>query len=171
MEPVKGGGLIRLPEGAQAIYDDLHGGSNASYALRFAAGCPGVFMTLSGMSNMEQMEDNLATMAEFKPLTVAEQAAVARVCGAFRETDLIPCTGCRYCTDGCPMGIAIPDLFSCMNAKKAFGDWNQDFYYGVVTKSGAPASACIECGACEGSCPQHLPIRDLLKEVQAEFEG
>ncbi len=171
MEPVKGGTLVNLPEDARAVLDGLHGGSPASYAIRFAAGFEGIFMVLSGMSNLEQMQDNLSYMAEFTPLNKAEREAVSKVCAILRAQHMIPCTACRYCTDGCPMHIAIPDLFACMNAKQIYHDWNADYYYeDVYTKRNGKASDCIACGKCEHSCPQHLPIRQLLRDVAAEFE-
>lgn len=170
MEPVKGGNLVNLPDDARAVLDALHGGSPASYAIRFAAGFDGIFMVLSGMSNMAQMEDNLSYMKDFKPLDEKERAAIGEVCRIFHSKHLIPCTACRYCTDGCPKHISIPDLFSCMNAKQIYHDWNPDSYYGVYTKHNGKASDCIGCGKCERSCPQHLPIRSLLRDVAAQFE-
>lgn len=171
MEPVKGGSLVNLPEKAKAVLDGLHGGSPASYAIRFAAGFDGIMMVLSGMSNMEQMQDNLSYMKDFKPLNQTEHDAIAKVCEVFRSMQLIPCTACRYCTDGCPKHISIPDLFSCMNALKLHRDWNANYYYEeVYTKHNGKASDCIGCGKCEKSCPQHLPIRSLLKDVAKEFE-
>jgi hypothetical protein len=171
MEPVKGGSLVNLPAKAQAVLDELHGGSNASYAIRFAASCDGVMMVLSGMSNMDQMQDNINFMKDFIPLSTTEHEAIRKVCDIFRAQGLIPCTACRYCIDGCPKKISIPDLFACMNAKKAFHDWNQDYYYNMVhTVRNGKASACIKCGKCEFVCPQHLKIRDLLVDVAKEFE-
>lgn len=171
MEPVKGGTLVRLPEEAQNIFDALGGGSNASYAIRFAASFEGIMMVLSGMSDMQQMQDNLSHMKEFRPLDERERAAIEQVCAVFRGMHMIPCTACRYCTDGCPRHISIPDLFSCLNAKNIYHDWNADYYYReVYTKRGGKASDCIGCGRCEKSCPQHLPIRALLKDVAKEFE-
>ncbi|MDE5565608.1 MAG: aldo/keto reductase [Anaeroplasmataceae bacterium] len=172
MEPVKGGNLVNLPSDAQKIFDDLQGGSNASYAIRFAAGFDGVFMVLSGMSNMEQMLDNISYMKDFKPLNEKEKEAVHQVCDVFKNMHLIACTACRYCVAGCPKHISIPDLFSCMNTKNIYHDWNANYYYSNVhTKFGGKASDCIECGKCENACPQHLPIRKLLKDVAKEFEG
>ena len=115
MEPVKGGSLVNLPDDAKKIFDDLHGGSPASYAIRFAAGFPGMMMVLSGMSSLEQMKDNLSYMKDFQPLNDAEMAAVHQVVEEFRKMNLIPCTVCRYCVEGCPRHIAIPDLFAIFN--------------------------------------------------------
>ncbi len=170
MEPVKGGLLAQLPDEAQPVFDALGGGTNASYAIRFAAGQEGVMMVLSGMSDLAMVKDNCGYMADFQPLTGEEQAAVARVCEIFRSLGSIACTSCRYCTDVCPQSIPIPALFACMNNKKRFKNWSADFYYSLHTKQGGKASTCIECGACEGICPQHLPIRELLKDVAGEFE-
>ena len=171
MEPVKGGNLVNLPEEARKVLDELHGGSPASYAIRFAAGFPGMMMVLSGMSSMEQMKDNLSYMKDFQPLNETELEAVKKVQSIFRSMNLIPCTACRYCTDGCPRQIAIPDLFAVMNTKQIYHDWNADFYYNnVYTGAGRRASDCIQCGRCEKACPQHLPIRRLLTEIAAEFD-
>lgn len=172
MEPVKGGNLANLPEQAKAALDGLGGGSPASYAIRYAAGFEGIIMVLSGMSNMEQMEDNVACMKDFRSLNKQETAAIEKVCNIFHSMNLIACTSCRYCVAGCPKNISIPDLFAVMNTKQIHHDWNADYYYNVVhTANGkGKASDCIKCGKCEQACPQHLHIRDLLEDVAKEFE-
>ena len=174
MEPVKGGSLVNLPESADKILREAGSGSNASYALRFAAGFKNVCMVLSGMSDTMQMEDNLNTMKDFKPLTKKEAAAVDKVCEIFKSLQLIPCTACKYCTqeNKCPKNIRIPDMFSSLNAYEAFHNWNTKYYYNsILTAAGhGKASDCIKCGMCEKVCPQHLNIRELLTQVAAKFE-
>ncbi len=171
MEPVKGGSLVKLPDAAKAVFDSLGGGSYAEYAIRFAAGQPGVVMVLSGMGNMDMVRDNIGYMQDFKPLDEREMAAVDKVCEIFRSLGSIPCTACRYCTEVCPKGIPIPETFACLNSKRVFNDWNAAFYYNQIhTKTAPKASECIKCGLCEAACPQHLPIRDLLAQAVEVFE-
>ena len=174
MEPVKGGNLVKLPQDAQQVLDALHGGSNASYAIRFAASFKNMEVVLSGMSTLEQMKDNVSFMKEFVPFTEEEFEAVEKVAEVFYSHHMIPCTGCHYCVEEnhCPKNIRIPDMFSTYNTKKTFGDWNADYYYNnvLVSDTHAKASACLKCGKCEKVCPQHLSIRELLKDVAAEFE-
>jgi len=164
MEPVKGGSLVNLPEAAQKVLDNLKGGSNASYAIRFAAGFEGIMMVLSGMSSLAQMEDNISFMADFQPLNEAEQEAVKKVCAIFRNQGLIPCTACRYCTEVCPQEIAIPELFACLNAKTSGEHVN-------YPQGTTPASQCVKCGACEKICPQNLNIRELLVVAAEALEA
>ena len=173
MEPVKGGGLVRLPKEACKVFDNINKDkvfSYASYAIRFAASFDGVYKVLSGMSDLEQVIDNTSYMKKFIPLNDEEMNAIWKVCDILKNLGGIPCTACRYCIDGCPMKIAIPDLFACYNAKMQFKDWNSSYYYDIHTKDGGKASECIKCGLCEGVCPQHLKIRDLLEKVSKTFE-
>lgn len=172
MEPIKGGSLLNLPQEALDILRELKGGSPASYALRFAASFPGIEMVLSGMSNREQLFENIGFMDDFKKLSPQEFEALEKVCEIFAKQNAIACTACEYCLDECPEHIKIPDLFSLMNAKKLYKNWNTDYYYhNVQTVHGGKASDCIGCGKCERICPQHLKIRELLKETAAEFEA
>ena len=171
MEPVKGGNLAQLPKDAMEVIHGLHGGSAASYAIRFAAGFDGVQMVLSGMSDMAQLYDNLSCMKTSVPLNRTELAAIGQVIEIFKSKNLIPCTACRYCVAGCPQNISIPDLFACLNTKNLYHDWNADYYYNEVhTKTKGKASDCVACGKCEKICPQHLQIRALLKDVAQAFE-
>ena len=170
MEPVKGGHLVNLPEPAKKVFEKLGDASPASYAIRFAASFEGIFMVLSGMGNMEMINDNVSFMKDFKPINNTELRAILEVLETIKSLGAIQCTSCRYCVDGCPMGIKIPDLFTCYNGKKIWNAWNYNSYYRTLTKDGSSPTTCIECGACESSCPQHLPIRELLKEVSATFE-
>ena len=169
MEPVKGGKLVNLPKDADDIIKELNGGSNASYAIRFAASFEGVFMVLSGMSNMEQMEDNVSFMKDFVPLNDKEFEALAKIRKIITGEKLIGCTGCEYCLEGCPKHILIPNLFKCLNQHKRSHDWTVDDYYKYSTRD-SKASDCIKCGKCEHICPQHLNIRELLEEVSRTFE-
>ena len=168
MEPVKGGKLAQLTEDAARELEGL-GGTPASYAIRFAAGFAGIFMVLSGMSALEMVKENCAFMADFKPLNEEELAAVSRVVEIIRKQDAIGCTACGYCLAGCPAGISIPNLFACYNSNKIYRDFNSAYYYRLHTVSGGKPESCVDCGQCEDICPQHLPIRKLLKEVAASF--
>ncbi|MBQ2468093.1 MAG: aldo/keto reductase [Clostridia bacterium] len=169
MEPVKGGALAKVPDEAAEVFRAL-GGSPASYALRFAADQEGVFMVLSGMSDLEMTKENIAVMSDPKPLSEEELAAIDRVREIFSERHAIPCTSCRYCTERCPVGIPIPEIFSCLNTKEEFGTWNANFYYSKHTSSAPKASECLGCGACEDACPQHIEIRSLLERAVELFE-
>ncbi len=162
MEPVKGGSLVNLPDAAKRIFDARNAGSYASYAVRFAAGFEGIMMVLSGMSNLEQMQDNLSYMSDFQILNQEEQEAVKKVTAILRNQGLVPCTACRYCTEVCPQEIPIPELFAALNAKRK----NQN----PSAVTGTSPSECIKCGACETICPQNLTIRELLTVVSEEFK-
>lgn len=168
---MRGGSLAQnLPEEALKILSDLRGGSPASYALRYAAAFDGVFMVLSGMSSVEQAEDNIRCMRDFRPLTEQELAAVDQVREILKRQDLIACTACRYCVEGCPEQILIPRLFACLNAKKKFQDLDNYGSYVHYTAKYGKASDCIGCGQCERVCPQHLPVVAILKEVAEVYD-
>ena len=162
MEPVKGGSLVNLPQEALSLLTE---GSAASYAVRYAASHDNVVMVLSGMSNTEQMEDNLSTMADFKPLSEEEHQIIDKVRTLYQAQHKIPCTACRYCVDGCPAGIPIPEIFALRNA--VLGEEEVDA--GAYRTFSATVADCVDCGQCESACPQNLQIRDLLKEVDKAF--
>lgn len=175
MEPVKGGTLAQVPEPVEKVFKEYHPElSVPSWAIRFAASLDNVMMVLSGMSNMEQMLDNLSYMENFQPLDEREQQIVLQAVNLINENIAVPCTGCSYCTDGCPMNIAIPKYFSLYNAdlqEIKEKSWTpQGEYYDNLTKSFGKASDCIACGQCESACPQHLPIIEHLKTVAGHFE-
>ncbi len=170
MEPVKGGYLANLPDEARAILSEAGEGSPAGYAVRYAASFEGVKMVLSGMSDMAQVEDNVATMRDFKPLSESEFSAIERTRDVLIKMNRIECTACRYCTDGCPMGISIPDIFALYNSKVCYKNWGTEKEYEKLTEKGGKACDCISCGQCEGSCPQHLPIIELLAKVSEKYD-
>ena len=128
-------------------------------------------MVLSGMGNMQMVSDNCGYMADFKPLNEEEAAAVEKVCEIFRNLGAVSCTACRYCTEVCPQGLEIPTMFSCLNAKKIFQSRSAIYYYQQYAEEGKRAKDCLQCGACEGICPQHLPIRELLQTISQEFDN
>lgn len=170
MEPCKGGSLIRLTEEAQAIYRDTGANSPAYYAFNYVKELEGVKVVLSGMSNLHQVQENCSIFSSETQMSLEERHAIDEVCRIYRSKDLIQCTSCNYCTATCPMSIKIPDIFSCLNKKRIFRNWNQDYYYRYAIASEGKASSCIRCGQCESRCPQHLPIRELLLEAAKEFE-
>ena len=171
MEPVKGGLLANMPESVEKIFREADPNlSPASWAVRYAASLPNVEVVLSGMSNMEQMEDNLSFMQDFKPLTDEECEVIDRAIEALNEVDRIRCTNCHYCTPGCPMEIRIPEIFNVMNVYKVYGDLQRAREDYTWRPGGPKASECIKCGQCEDACPQHLSIMDLLDEVAEKLE-
>ena len=176
MEPVKGGTLANLPEEAQALVNAMNPSVSASsWAIRFAASLPNVMMVLSGMTTLAQMEDNSSYMQNFEPLTEEETNTLFKVADIINSQTAIPCTGCSYCTEGCPMQIAIPQYFSLYNEDMrenlAEKGWTINFTnYSLVAANAGKASECVACGQCEALCPQHLPIIEELKKVAAHYE-
>ena len=168
MEPVKGGMLATPPKTVENILKAADPeASNASWAVKFAANLDGVMVVLSGMSNIEQMKDNISYMKEFEGLSEEEESVIKRAQEELSRIPLIPCTSCNYCAKVCPMNIAISASFSAMNmltlynnmgAAKREEGW-------ALQKGKARASECIKCGACESVCPQHIKIRDELEKV------
>ena len=158
MEPVKGGSLVNLPQKALEL---MTGGSPASYAIRYAAGFEGVAMVLSGMSDEAQMADNLSFMTDFKPLDEKEHEMICQARTLYQAQHRIPCTACSYCTEGCPAGIPIPEVFAHFNALHSDPPQETDSGYPIP----GPAD-CLNCGKCAAVCPQHLQIPRLMKEIQ-----
>ncbi len=176
MEPVKGGTLANVPEEARKLFE-AEGSSMSvpSWAIRFAASLPNVMAVLSGMSSFAQIQDNLSYMADFKPLTDKEKDVCFRVADIINSQITVPCTACHYCTEGCPMNIAIPEYFSLYNEDMRENleekGWTINFTnYELLSKERGKAKDCIACGQCEGVCPQHLTIIDFLKDVSAHFD-
>ena len=159
MEPVKGGTLVNLPDKAMK---ELKGISPAELAIRFAAGWPNVFMVLSGMSDMAQMEENVSFMKDFKPLTYQQEQMVERVRSIYQAQNRIPCTGCRYCVDGCYGQINIPQVFACMNDVLEGKEGAMDAYKALDRG----ADRCIGCDMCSHVCPQGLNIRMLMDQIK-----
>ncbi len=176
MEPVKGGTLAKVPAEAEALFKEHDASMSVpSWAIRFAASLPNVMVVLSGMSSIDQMKDNLSYMKEFRPLSEEEQKICFKAADIINSQIAIPCTGCSYCTEGCPMNIAIPQYFSIYNEDMREHleekGWTINFTnYEIISGTRGKASDCIACGQCEGVCPQHLSIIDYLKDVAAHYE-
>ena len=172
MEPIKGGTLANPPKAVRDLLTSARPDlSVASWAIRFVASLDGIITVLSGMSTEEQMADNLSYMADFKPLSEDEKKVIKQAQDILDGIDSIPCTSCHYCTDGCPMQIPIPEIFSARNKQLIWEqkEAGQADYDKAVSNKGM-ASACIQCGQCEGVCPQHIDIINRLQDCAAAFE-
>ena len=172
MEPVKGGTLAEPPSGVRKVLQEAsQEASFASWAIRYAASLDGIITVLSGMSSVEQMEDNISYMKDFKPLSGAEQEVVRQAQRVLSESTSIPCTACRYCTAGCPKNIPIPEIFGARNQQLI---WEQmeagRRRYARAVKDAGKASDCIACGRCESACPQHLGVIEYLKDCAEQLE-
>ncbi len=173
MEPVKGGVLAKVPDEVKMAFENVNPSmSAASWAIRYAASVPGVFMTLSGMSSLGQMEDNIGNMQAFSPLSEKERAVVNAAAGIVTNTLAVPCTACDYCVGECPSNIAIPKLFALYNDQSRTQlSPTHTTYYANLCAAGGKASDCIECRACEARCPQHIEISKRMKDAASIFES
>lgn len=169
MEPVRGGKLAKLPDYLHEELKQFGDASDASYAIRFAATHENIFMVLSGMSNYEQMCDNVSYMKDFKPLSKEEFDEILHIADELHKVVTIPCTGCRYCTKGCPMKINIPEYFKIYNDHKSFNGRSLYKVYNELKSKGSSCKDCIKCGKCEDICPQKIDIRHQLEIIANEF--
>lgn len=166
MEPVRGGYLATLDEQRAKPFLEMEPNrSIASWAIRWVESLPQVTVVLSGMSDMAQLEDNVAMMTNFEPMNEKELEAVAKVVEEIRKVNDIPCTGCRYCMD-CPMGVDIPEIFAIYSRLKIFGK-NKSFVedYKEVMENGNGAEHCVGCQQCMNHCPQSIEIPDKLAMI------
>ena len=170
MEPVKGGTLAKLPADIEQLFKDYNpDASLPSWAIRFVASHEGLVTVLSGMSTLEQLEDNVSFMENFKPLSEEEFKVIDQAVEKLNAKPSIPCTGCSYCTKDCPQGVNIPGIFKAINFKNIFdNEVSAKNEYKWAANSGVKASDCIACGQCESVCPQHIEIIEELKKC-AEF--
>ena len=172
MEPVKGGTLANpLPTVQDLMKEYNPDASPASWAIRFAASCDNVMAVLSGMSTLEQMQDNISYMKDFQPLNEEEKNIINKIQEIMKTVDSIPCTGCKYCVDGCPMNIMIPGILAARNKKIIFNaDDRAKLEYDRAITDHGKASECIQCGQCESVCPQGINIITQLEKA-AEYFG
>ena len=173
MEPVKGGKLADPPEQVKALMKAYApNASFASWAIRFVASLDGILTVLSGMSNTAQMRDNLSFMQDFRPLNAEERAIIRKAQEIYQKSAAVPCTGCGYCKEGCPKGIEIPAVLEALNLHLVSGQTAEGkaAYDALLRAGSAPASACIGCKKCEGTCPQHIGITEALQQATGLYE-
>jgi len=172
MEPIKGGSLATMNPEIQNIFKEANPNvSTASWAMRYAASLDGIITVLSGMSNLEQMEDNIKCMSGFTPLMPKEYEIIESVLVELSKVPIIPCTECGYCLDDCPQKINIPEILGAYNNYKKYENLSGSRgTYNWITNGNPKASSCIACGVCETRCPQHIGIIDALNEVVLAFE-
>jgi predicted aldo/keto reductase-like oxidoreductase len=171
MEPVKGGVLAKLEPSIEAILKASNKEETpASWAIRYSCSLEGVCTTLSGMSDLAQVEDNLKTCKDFKPITPDEKAVLEQVASAVSRLESVPCTGCKYCLESCPKGIEIPRIFSLYNKVRESGSIAGSAAEHSTIPKKRRASSCIKCGACESHCPQKIKIPQELVRAAAVFE-
>ncbi len=173
MEPIKGGTLANPADKIKdALKENIPDSTPAEAALRFVGSLDGVMTILSGMSSEDQMRENIATFTNFKKLTDSEQEGIDKAVAIMRDIALIGCTSCRYCCDGCPSSIPIPDIFRALNTVKLYNEeFRPQMFYNGVTQGKGKASDCIGCGQCEGVCPQHLNIIELMESAKEQFDS
>ena len=172
MEPIKGGALANPPKEVGKIFKETSpDASFASWAIRYAASLNGIITVLSGMSNLEQMQDNLSYMKNFKPLNAKEQTAIRKAQEIMNGIKSIPCTACHYCTAGCPKQIPIPEIFAARNQQLVWGQLEEGYrQYSKAVETVGKASDCIACGQCEKACPQQIDAIARLKDCAVQFD-
>ena len=172
MEPIKGGALANPPKEVGKVFKEVDpDASFASWAVRYAASLEGIITVLSGMSNLDQMRDNLSYMKKFQPLNAQEQSAIRRAQELMGGVQSIPCTACHYCTAGCPKQIPIPDIFAARNQQLVWGQLEEGKrQYAEAAAAGGKAADCIACGQCEQACPQQIDVIVRLKDCAAQFD-
>lgn len=170
MEPLRGGALVNPPSKVADILDSNSSiSSYAEWGLRYAASLDNAFMILSGMSTIEQMQENITFMKNFTPLSNEQQQTITQAQEALKSIPSIPCTNCQYCVKECPKHISIPDIFNAMNKHLVFDNFEAAKQAYIFNTKDAPASSCVSCHKCELTCPQQIKISEELKHIVKTF--